>query len=273
MSSARWRGLYGIADLVFAVEADVRLSDLARALYIGARTDRVRPSISFSLENRADRYILRRNGLEIVAAADLPSFFQEVEWNLTETAMEGLGHFFQVHAGVAVFEDRAHLLIGPPDAGKTSLVLGLAERGATVFTDEVALVEPRHLRVQSFRRDLIVHRETERLFVATLAHLDSPPFKVFPAYRYLDPTGLDGGHGATSAAIAQLVFPVLRLGAAVEVRPVGQAEAARRVLEQVFNLDSWKEQGVDLIGRLVEACGAVEVVFGDARHLGRIYAP
>jgi hypothetical protein len=157
-------------------------------------------------------------------------------------------------------------LIGPPDAGKTSLVLGLAERGAAIFTDEVALLDSSRLQVHPFRRDLIVHCQTQYRFSALLAGSDTPPFKVFDTYRYLAPSAVDGGIFAAAAAIEQLVFPTLRPGAAVEIRSIGQAEAARRVLEQTFNLDYWGAKGVDLIGRLVEGCEAVEVVFGDARQ-------
>jgi hypothetical protein len=51
-----------------------------------------------------------------------------------------------------------------------------------------------------------------------------------------------------------------------KLRSLGQAEAASRLLEQSFTLWDWGEAGIELVGRLVEACPARELVFADARE-------
>jgi len=262
----RWRFLYRIADYDFAVEGDdPRLRNLAGSLYRAAHRDEGSPRTRFILERRGPRFILLQDGEKVCAASCLPAFFQEVEWALTEAAMAALGHFFQIHAGVVVHRGRACLLVGRPDAGKTSLVLGLAARGGAIFTDEVALVEPRSLQVNPFPRDLIVHRGTQQLFSERIETTAPPPWKIFADYRYLSPADLAFQESDQPATSGRLVFPVLRPGIGVSHRPLGQAEAARRLLEQSFDLAGWGAEGMDLVGRLVEACPASEVVFGDAR--------
>ena len=42
-----------------------------------------------------------------------------------------------------------------------------------------------------------------------------------------------------------------------------RVRAAERLLEQCFNLESWEEEGPDLVGKLVERSRTFEVVFGD----------
>ena len=161
--------------------------------------------------------------------------------------MEGLGAYCQFHAAVAVHRGRAIVLCGAPEAGKTSLVVGLALAGADFYSDEVALFDPERFDVHPFRRDLIVHRGTQKLFPELETNL--PAWKVFSDYC----------HGA-------LVFPVRKPGAAARWSVLGQTEVAGRLLEQSFNLWDRGEDAIEVIGRLVETCPARELVFGNARE-------
>ncbi len=175
--------------------------------------------------------------------------------------MLALAHFYQVHAGAVSQGSQATLLVGPPEAGKTSLVLALAARDAAIYTDEVCLVEPQELAVVPFPRDLIVHRESEHLLPPGAA---SAELKRFDEYRYVAPSSLARPAARHPARIARLAFPTLCPGTGARLRSLGQAEAARRLLQQTYNLECWGASGPELAARLVERCPALEVVFGDA---------
>ena len=173
--------------------------------------------------------------------------------------MEGLGAYCQLHAAVAVHRGRAIVLCGAPEAGKTSLVVGLALAGADFYSDEVALFDPERFDVHPFRRDLIVHRGTHELFPELETNL--PAWKVFPDYCCVPPRTVGGG-----VPCGALVFPVRKPGAAARWSVLGQTEAAGRLLEQSFNLWDRGEDTIEVIGRVVETCSARELVFGDARE-------
>ena len=264
---ARWSFALRVADYAFALEGEgAELEQLARTLFSGARTsDQDDACERFSLCRSGDFSLLLKGEEEVCRSASLSAFFQEVEWALTQSAMNGLGHFFQLHAGGVARKGKGELLVGFPDSGKTSLVLGLAAAGAAVLSDEVALIDAQTLSVCSFPRDLIVHRTTQQLFAEGISRLDSPPWKIFPAYRYISPVELDLSIPVEPVSIARLIFPVLKPGAAFAHRTLGAAETARRLLEQAFNLGRWGEEGIELIGRLAEEVAAVEVCFADAR--------
>jgi hypothetical protein len=267
MGIASWRFYYRIADCVFAVEGiDSKLQNLAENLYSAAQIHTGDPSTCFALERRQNLFILQRDGVEICRTSSLATFFQEVEWALTETAMASLGHFYQVHAGVVADDDRARLLIGPSDAGKTSLVLAFAVRGAAIFTDEVALIDPDGLQVVPFRRDLIVHQGSQHLLPEAVKTANPAHFKNFGKYRYVSPLDIDCRELRDKTAVAQLVFPVLCPGSETILQPLGQAEAAKLIILQSFNLERWGARGTDLTGQLVETCPAVKVTFADARQ-------
>jgi len=258
---------FQVADYRFGVEGeDPQLEALADSLYRTAQKQVDDPPERFRLARCGGQFQLLRGGAQVCAATRLSALFQQVEWTLTEAIMRGLEGFFQFHAAVAVFAGRATLVAGPPDAGKTSLVLGLASVGGAVFTDEVALIDASEFRVIPFPRDLIVHCGTRRLFPAWMEKVDSPPWKTFAGYRYLSTCELGLAAPAGTAIPERLLFPVLRPGTEPVCRPLGQAEAARRLLEQAFNLSGRGDLGIDLVGRLVETCPAVELSFGDARR-------
>lgn len=265
----RWRRTFQVADYAFGLEGeDAQLEALASSLYRGAQQAVDEPLEWYALTRSGGQFQLRRGGMQVCAATELSALFQQVEWVLTETIMQGLEHFYQFHAAVAVFAGRATLLAGPPDAGKTSLVLGLAAAGAEVFTDEVALIDASGLRVSPFPRDLIVHGGTRRLFPELVEKADLPPWKIFAGYRYLSTGELGLPAPVGTAVVDRLLFPALQPGTEPVCRSLGQAEAARRLLEQAFNLSGRGGPGIELIGRLVETCPAVELGFGDARQAG-----
>lgn len=267
MPETRWRYLCRIADWVAAVEgSDPLLRELAQELYSGARTHGGTPVTRLALELREDQFLLRQDGVERCRTADLSALFQEAEWALTVSAMAALDRFYQVHAGAVVRGGQAWLLVGPPDSGKTSLVLALARRGAAVLTDEVGLVEPARLRVAPFRRDLIVCPGTWSLFPELADLVRLPPYKTAAEGWYLSPR-LVGGQDLTGPAdLVRLLFPQRLPEGGTTLQPLGQAEVARRLLEQSFNLDRWGGEGVEAIGRLVEQCPAWTVAFADARE-------
>ena len=267
MGNASWRFHYRIADYAFAVEGtDAKLRQLAASLYSSARTQPETPATCFTMERRQNLFVLKRGVREICHASSLAAFFQEVEWTLTETIMAALSHFYLLHAGVVAQENRARLLIGPSDAGKTSLVLALAMRGAAIYTDEVALLAPDDLQVVPFRRDLIVHQGSQYLLPESVKTALPLPFKNFSDYRYISPDAIAPRAPRAKTTVAQLVLPVLCPGSEVILQPLGQSEAARLIILQSLNLDRWGAQGIDLTGQMVETCPALKITFADARQ-------
>ena len=261
----RWQLHYRIADCAIVLRGfDARLQALAASLYEGARCETVEPDIRFDLASDEGRLSLQREGDASRGARSCAELFQAAEWRLTEAFMEGLGAYCQFHAAVAVHRGRAIVLCGAPEAGKTSLVVGLALAGADFYSDEVALFDPERFDVHPFRRDLIVHRGTQKLFPELETNL--PAWKVFSDYCYVPPRAVGASAAGGGAPCGALVFPVRKPGAAARWSVLGQTEAAGRLLEQSFNLWDRGEDAIEVIGRLVETCPARELVFGDARE-------
>ena len=103
---------------------------------------------------------------------------------------------------MAVCGDRALLMFGPSEAGKTSLLIGLATSGARAYTDEIALIASDDLRIHSFPRDLIVHSGTQSKFPEIL--FEQSTWKYFCSYRFVSPVAFKG-YGQEAPAVPNCV--------------------------------------------------------------------
>ncbi len=264
MAAPGWRFRRRIADHTFALEGeDASLCEVAAELYSGAAAAEGEVQVRYVCQRVEGGFALRRRGRTLARATTLGAFFQDAEWALTHESLLRLGGYLQLHAGTVARQGRALLLVGPPESGKTSLTLGLGLRGWSLLGDEVALLESDALGVRACRRDLILRPGTQALLFPQAPQI--PDFKWAEGNCYFSPR-LVGPPPDDRAEPAKLIFPALRLGAAVVRQPLGSAEAARRILEQAMNLGDWGAAGVELVGRLVERCPALELVFGDARE-------
>ena len=273
-----WNISRKISEFAFELNGDdSTLEPFALQLYSGAR--RVHggrdeehsgdPAVRFRVSIRRGIFTFSREEEKLCHGSDLASFFRKAEWAVTKAAINGLGRYFQLHAGAVTTPDgRARLIVGPPDSGKTSLVLACAEMGAGILSDEIALIDADELTVAPFLQDLVVHNGTSALFSDFLDRADAPPWKRFPSYRFVAPSAVSE-LPTGRARITQLIFPFRRQGESTAVERVGQAAAAEMLLAQSFNLRNWGARGVDVMAQLVERAAAYSVCFDDARAAAR----
>lgn len=266
-----WRLTRRLASYAFALRAeDAELAQVADSLFSAAAAppDAV-PGACFTLTRRGGGGVLLDAARPACAADDLAGLFAAAEWHLTRCAMQALTGYLQVHAATVVVDGGAILAAGPPESGKTSLALGLAVAGGALAGDEVALLDPQSARVTPFPRDLIVHDGTARLYAGRLPCIRVPAWKTFPGYVHAAPHELGLRTAQGPALVRRLVFPVRRPSGTTQCRPLGPAEAARRLLEQVFSLPQPGAAGLEMIGRLAEECAPLEVSFCDADAAAR----
>ena len=256
-----------IADYVFSLESDdPQLRPVGAALYGGCDSGEVLVDDRFVLARRgADLILSGDDGAEWCRRHDLGDFFVDAEWALTDAAMAQLNKLFQVHGAAVAAGRKGVLLVGAHGAGKTSMAIALARHGAALLTDEVALVQPADLELTPFRRDLILHSGSERMF-PELAGRDCVLFKRRADCRHLTPLAVDPESPELPVHLRHIVFPLFRPDASTSIRCIGEAEVARILLRQSFNLEEFGERGLELVARMVETCNAVEVEFGDARE-------
>ena len=81
-----------------------------------------------------------------------------MEYELETTVVAQRGDLVALHAGAVMAGNAACLIIGNPDAGKTTTTFNLAEFGHAVLCEEIALVHPETHRVEPFPQSLALGR-------------------------------------------------------------------------------------------------------------------
>jgi len=111
------------------------------------------------------------------------------------TAVSLLRDLHFVHAGAVVINGRGYVLVGPPGAGKTSMVGVLLRRGAVYLSDEVALFDANAGMVHPFALPMAVKPWTARaigpLPPTQLVATDSDIQYLQPVLRAQGPVPLD----------------------------------------------------------------------------------
>ena len=262
-----WRRLFCLGDHVFSLEGNGRaLWDWSALLYQAAQIDSGEPQKRFIVEKQDQGvYILWQDGVEYCRSTNAKSFFRRTERALTIAALEALYKYLQIHAGVVSVHSKGWLISGASDAGKTTLSLSLAQAGAELFSDEIALLSSDGLQLWPFRRDLTVHRGTWGLFAAELDALPKFSYRDFGKYAYLSPD-LIGGLSQVPVELHQLIFPRWQPDAVLAIRSVGPTETAQRLLAQSLNLNCFERGGVDVIANMASRIPALEIVFGNGRE-------
>ena len=110
--------------------------------------------IDEDLNGTTPGYLLRRGSGESSRAAGLGAMIVDLQSRLDDWVVER-STLAPVHAGVVTWHERAVLLPGRTRSGKTTLVTELVKRGATYFSDELALLDRSGL-VHPYPRSLCV---------------------------------------------------------------------------------------------------------------------
>ena len=148
---------------------------------------------------------------------------------LFEQGMAHLTHRLLFHAAVVAKDGRALLLPAASGSGKSTLAAALAVSGWTYLSDELAVIDPRTLRVESFPLPVGLKDKS----MAPLRPL-IPNVAALPRHVRADGTGVRyfrPPRVATEAGlpVAALVFPRFRPKADAQCTPLPPLEALRRL--------------------------------------------
>lgn len=94
----------------------------------------------FAVRGEAGGYRIEQDGVACGVEATAESAGYALTSRIHAVSLSALPAFTKVHAGCASWQGRRLLAVGPPEAGKTTLMTRLAHEGFDVHGDELVLV-------------------------------------------------------------------------------------------------------------------------------------
>jgi hypothetical protein len=95
----------------------------------------------FAVRREGEGYRIEEDGVARAVEPTLESAGYALTARMHALALAALPEFTKVHAGCASWKGRRLLAVGPPHAGKTTLMIRLLSEGFTVYGDELTLVK------------------------------------------------------------------------------------------------------------------------------------
>ena len=201
---------------------------------------------------------LRVDGSVVQEDADFHSALGALEWYVVAAALSKRNDLFQLHgAALCLPTQRAGIvLVGDSGSGKTTLALALMLRGFVPFSDDVALIDPETLELQTMRRAFHVSDDTRRLVkpltFGALGSEDDPD-------GYFSPPQWAG----QAAPVRWLLFVEHHLQRDPQIVPLAAPEAATAILAQALNLSRAPRLAMATAARLVERCSTYRFLTSD----------
>lgn len=195
----------------------------------------------------ADRVVALRPGAAgtlLVEVDGEPSFggWDRVESELALFAAERLAGQVAVHSAAIAMRGRVLLVPGPTGVGKSSLCAAAAEAGATVLSDEYALVDPKLGTVTGWRRAVRLRRPDGGIDRVDLARPSGPL-----------PVGL----------VALVGF---QPGAVLTIHELEPAKATLGLLANTVCAKSRPQESLDAALQITRSCPSVQGVRGESHE-------
>jgi len=198
--------------------------------------------------------VVARDDEALVTSSRPATLLGRLVWAINRQVIDGTTDRLLFHAAAAEVEGVGVLLPADMEAGKTTLVAGLLDRGAGYLTDEAAAVTCPDLTLTGFAKPLSVDRGSWEV----LSHHRPDPGSDQAAYlaTQWQLSAARVGRGVRQGPLGVIVFRRFEAGAPTRLERLGPADAVQRAVTCTFVTDS---EHLPLV-RLRELAGIVERV-------------
>lgn len=180
-------------------------------------------------------------------------------WHVTQQTIAVTRTHLLLHAGAVALGDRAVVLCGPMNSGKSTLTGALVERGWTYLTDEAVAFDLADGSLTPYPRPLVVEGRSREL----LKGLAPPPSWRARFRRRAWHLDLTDGTPPSSGSIRPVAFvlPSVRLDGPTALEPITAIDAMEGLCRNAWNLRGLGPSAFALLARTVRysACYSMHV--------------
>lgn len=187
-------------------------------------------------------------------------------WDLHRSVHAQVRDFLLLHAGGVALKDQAILLPAETASGKSSLTLGLLEKGFSYLSDDLGAIDPVTERAYPFPKRIKLIPDALGSFPGLEERLEDRKFVPFRLWeRFVRPEDV-GAQVAAPASIRWLVFPTTDFDGPPRLLPMSKAVSVKEMAANCFNLYRYGERGVVLLTRIAQEAQAFTLEGGSLRE-------
>ena len=213
---------------------DVFRQQFAHLPYREGATYRKRVQVDL-VRRENDLWQLLFNGTEVGRAATEKSIPLILQENLIILAYQSAPYLMALHAGAVTSEAGTVVMPAESGSGKTTLTAALVQKGFSLYSDEIALLE-NDGKLTPLPFSLNIKEGSWEVLKGIGAEVEGPEFLRFDGQkvRYLPPLNLAEERKSPDI----LLFPAYKKGAKTSVQELSPVEALRRITSAGYQLHS-----------------------------------
>ena len=186
-------------------------------------------------------------------------------WELHRAVHDQVRDFLLLHAGAVVRDGDAILMPAETASGKSSLTLGLLERGASYLSDDLAALDPVTNRVYPFPKRIKLIPDTLEFFPGLEERLADRDLPFTQWERFVRPEDV-GASVAEPAIVKWVVFPTADFDGPPVLEPITRAASVTEMAANCLNLYRFGDAGVVLLSRVAAQAEAFRLTGGSLRE-------
>lgn len=209
------------------------------------------------------RHRLYRDGHRLLDTPDGSRAFLHLLWDVNQRVFRSTPDKLLVHASAVTAHGRAVIMAAPPESGKTTLSLGLVERGLGYLSDEAAAIDPETLLVHPFAKSLSVDVGAQPFLERFRPDTDPAIEPYLDGQWQVPPDSIRDGAVAPPTRPGWIVLPRYVRDGATELVPISRADALGLLMEQGLNLHLHGRLAFERLAEVVRACRCYHLVMAD----------
>ena len=217
-------------------------------------------------------YTLKENGKVAFRTRTQRSVVPYLSSMINLTVSQRAEGCITIHAGAVSFKNIGIMLPAESGCGKSTLTLALLLRGCKYLSDEIAILDHRHLHLVPFRKSLSIRSGTFALF---------PQFQEYFSARSSGQTCQPNGQAvfvpprmvredcfSEPCPLGLIVFPSFNPGHGTRFEPLDRSQAVLRLLQCCFNLGAGVPEGLDWVIAAVRQADCFTLTYDNCETAG-----
>ena len=232
--------------------------------YSRSTATRLDRPLSASLTADGDGWLIRVEGREDRREEGWIEAVRGFNHELMHGVMLEAMAYYYVHAAVVSFGERAVVLPGLSQAGKSTLALALIQRGAHFLSDELLAYDPEAERAVAFPRALKIRDVCEPYFPAFASHWQGTGEGRFLPFDAL-PEDAVRAHAEVAAVVSPRWTPPEEAGEDPidACMPITPGQALLDLTTSSLNFGTHRTQSLDCLKSLVEGAASARLAWQD----------